>query len=125
MEKTEKRILIIDDDEYLLMCTRELLENEGYRVFVHNSGFGVASIVKLVHPDLVLLDMNMPGLSGQDIASRLQRDKETKDVPLVLYSSNDELCLREVVRRLGLPGYICKGDIPGLKQMVSLYLGPA
>jgi two-component system OmpR family response regulator len=122
MEPTRKKILIIDDDEKHLVTTQELLENEGYNVFIHNLGFGATNIIKNLQPDLVLLDVNMPGLSGTKLASILKSNEITKEIPLLLYSSNDENSLREAVLKLGIRGYICKGDIFNLREQVSFHL---
>jgi CheY-like chemotaxis protein len=125
MESRKKKILIIDDDECHLMATKELLENEGYNVFAHKQGFGATNTIKTLRPDLVLLDVNMPGLSGTNLATLLQSNDITKDIPVVFYSSNDENSLREAVRLHGIRGYICKGDIFNLRERVYFYLNNA
>ena len=67
MEPARKKILIIDDDAKHLLTTQELLKNEGYDVFIHHIGFGATNIIKNLQPDLILLDMNMPGLPGKSL----------------------------------------------------------
>lgn len=124
MEQTQKRILIIDDDEKHLFTTRELLENEGYEVFIHSLGFGATNIIKNLRPDLILLDVNMPGLSGERLTSLLKANRYTRDIPVVFYSSNDETSLRQAVAESGIEGYICKGDIFNLRNQVAFYLSP-
>ncbi|MFZ5906473.1 MAG: response regulator [Nitrospirota bacterium] len=118
----KRKILIIDDDEKHILTTREILENEGYEVYEHNLGFGSTNIIKEIQPDLVLLDMNMPGLSGEKLAALLKESRYVKGVPIVFYSSNDEQSLREAVRKTGIQGYICKGDMISLRDRVNFYL---
>ncbi|MDA8155383.1 MAG: response regulator [Actinomycetota bacterium] len=122
MEGRKKTILVIDDDEKLLMTTKELLENEGYKVLTHMRAFGATAAVGLIKPDLVLLDINMPGLSGDRLAYLLRSNEKTRDVPVVFYSSNDEDTLRRAVTTHKVSGYIAKGDIFDLRKKVSCYL---
>lgn len=123
MEETKKKVVIIDDDEKLLTTAKELLEEEGYDVATHQLAFGATNFIKKSNPDLVLLDINMPGLSGERFSRILLSNYETKDVPIVFYSSNDEDSLRKTVSEYGVKGYICKGDIFELKKKVDLYIG--
>jgi CheY-like chemotaxis protein len=124
MEQTKKRILIVDDDEKHLFTTRELLENEGYEVFIHSLGFGATNIIRNLQPDLILLDVNMPGLSGEKLTSLLKANGHIENIPVVFYSSNDETSLRQAVAKSGIQGYICKGDILHLRNQVAFYLSP-
>lgn len=120
-----KKIMVIDDDEQLLMITRELLEDAGYDVLTHRYGFGASSAVRASQPDLVLLDINMPALSGEKFAGIIQANEHTKHVSIVFYSSNDEDSLASSVAKYGVRGYICKGNIVELRRKVAAYLeGP-
>ena len=119
---TAKRILVIDDDNNHLIAVKEILEMEGHDVYTHNKPFGSTSLAKTLEPDLILLDVNMPGLSG-DSLSRLLRSHSKG--PIVFYSSNDEDSLRQLVRLHNVRGYICKGDLFGLREKVSRYLSSA
>jgi CheY-like chemotaxis protein len=120
---SNKRILIIDDDVAHLVSTRGLLEAEGYQVFTHTQGFGSTNLVKQLRPDLVLLDVNMPGLSGENLAEVLKANRSTHETAIVFYSSNDEDALRASVKRLGLNGYISKGNTAQLRSKISQLLG--
>ena len=123
MEDVRKKILIIDDDERHLIATKEILEVEGYNVVVQNGFYGITNLVAKLLPDLLLLDVNMPGLSGEMLSTLLLANNRTKDVPIVFYSSNDEDSLRNSVQKYGVAGYICKGDILDLRKKVVKYLG--
>ena len=76
-------------------------------------------MVKKAKPDLVLLDMNMPGLSGEKLSKVLHSKARTRDIPIVFYSSNDEDSLRRAVAECGVKGYIAKGDIFDLRKKVA------
>ena len=119
------RILIIDDDPTHLNAARGILEAEGYEVFTQSQPFGSTNTVIHVQPDLVLLDVNMPALSGDRLAEVLRANGRTRNVMLVLHSSNDEDHLRTTARRLGLDGYICKGSPSTLRAKVAALLPKA
>jgi CheY-like chemotaxis protein len=118
-----KRVLIIDDDQAHLETTRELLEDEGYAVDLQAGPFGATERIMVTRPDLVLLDVNMPALSGQTLLPILKGREQTKDTPVVLFSSNDEETLRSAALRLGAADWVCKGDIPGLLRTLKRVLG--
>jgi CheY-like chemotaxis protein len=122
MSVPKARFLVIDDDASHIHATRALLESEGYEVMTHNSGFGSTNLVVKLQPDLVLLDVNMPGLSGEDLSKLLGANPETSRVPVFFYSSNDEDLLRAAVARHGVFGYVCKGDPAMLRLKVDRFL---
>ncbi len=132
--KEQPTVLIIDDDPTHLYVTRELLEDEGLRVYCHEGAFGATRRFTEVNPDLVLLDVNMPGLAGDTLANIMRgaqkrrqasgrhRAEREREVPIVLFSSNDEDSLRNSVIKFGLSGYICKGDLGALRDRVRRFL---
>ena len=119
------KILIIDDDVKHLFTAQSLLEEEGYHVITHRNGFGATNLIKESAPALVLMDINMPGLSGEKLAKVILAQDSLRNVPIVFYSSNDEDSLRQSVARYGVTGYICKGDILDLKRKVAQYIDQA
>jgi two-component system OmpR family response regulator len=118
----KKKILMVDDDELHLYMAKELLQNEHVEVFAHRSGFGVTNLVRALKPDLVLLDVNMPALSGDRLATLLATNHDISKIPIVFYSSNDEESLREIAANCGVSGYVCKGNIAALRKKVGQYL---
>ena len=75
-----------------------------------------------LRPDLILLDVNMPGLAGDKLAELLKANCTTRELPIVFYSSNDEDVLRETVKRFGARGYISKGSVTSLRARVAQFL---
>jgi CheY-like chemotaxis protein len=118
----KKKILIIDDDVLHLEIAAEMLHGEQFEVIAHNDGSSVLDRVKTIQPDLVLLDINMPGVSGDGLAVLFRADAEISHIPLVFYSSYDEESLRKLVSEAGVRGYICKWNIGELQQKVKQYL---
>ncbi len=117
-----KKIMVIDDDDRILLTTKELLEMEGYDVVTFRYGFGATSAIRANQPDLVLMDINMPALSGENLSRLIRSNSHTRSVPIVFFSSNDEDSLRRSVDRYGVQGYICKGDIVELREKVHRYV---
>lgn len=114
----KKRILIVDDDKVQLQTTQSLLQNAGFEVITHDTPFCTTELIRTWRPDLVLLDVNMPGLGGDRLCALIRGNKriETK---IFFHSSNDEISLRQAVAQYGADDYICKGDISGLRRKVG------
>jgi DNA-binding response OmpR family regulator len=115
----KKRIIIIDDDINHLITTKGILEEDGYEVAIHQSPFGSTNAIRDFNPQLILLDINMPGLSGDKLSKLLKENDSTKNIPIIFYSSNDEDSLRMAVKEYGVYDYVCKGDILRLKRKIS------
>lgn len=114
----KKKILLVDDDNSQLSTTRALLELAGYEVTVHDTPFRTTEIIRTWQPDLVLLDVNMPGLAGDRLCSLIRSNRRISTA-IILHSSNDENSLRLAVEQHGADGYVCKGDIAGLRRKVA------
>ena len=112
------KVLIIDDDATHLLYTQEILEADGHQVLVNRTGFGSTLKVLKERPDLVLLDVNMPGLSGEAVAALLEPCRKDRPFSVLLYSSNDEESLRRTAAELGTHGYVMKGDPHALRAAV-------
>ena len=81
------RILVVDDEEDVLELARIILGAEGYRVITASSGEEALSIIRDSRPDLVLLDVVMPGLSGLDVCRQLKRDKNKRSIPVIMFTA--------------------------------------
>ena len=120
--RNKKKILIIDDDVLHLEIAAEILQDEQLEVIAHSDGASVLDRVKTVRPDLVLLDINMPGVSGDELVALVRADAKISHIPLVYYSSYDEDTLRKLVSASGASGYICKWNIGELQKKVKQHL---
>jgi DNA-binding NtrC family response regulator len=84
------RILLVDDDATNLDVLRHTLDGRGYRLFVTRSGESAIDVARRVHPELVLLDVVMPGIDGYETCRRLKDDPETREAAVIFLSSLDE-----------------------------------
>ncbi|SHJ17457.1 CheY chemotaxis protein or a CheY-like REC (receiver) domain [Malonomonas rubra DSM 5091] len=119
----QKTVLIIDDDESHLLTAKGIIEGLGFRVVMHNSPFRTTETVLKTKPDMLLIDVNMPALPGDQLCSLLRDEPELTSLPIYLYSSNDEDILRESAVKYQADGYICKGSISALRAKVQFELG--
>lgn len=78
-----KNILIVDDEKDVLMVLEKGLTAEGYSVITASNGNEAIDLAKSRHPDLVILDVLMPGMDGGEVARKLKDVLETKDIPVV------------------------------------------
>lgn len=107
------RILLIEDDESLARVVEEAIRREGWEIRTLNNGFQIVTEVGRFAPDLLLLDINMPGFRG-DAAARLlaqvSRKHGTKQVPVMILSALDDNRLQAITENINAIGYIQKSN---------------
>jgi len=84
-----KSILIVDDDELVIKTIRPVLMSHGYSVLTAINGEDGLYIVKHQKPDLVILDVILPGIKGRDVCKLIKEDKATQDIPVIFLTSKD------------------------------------
>ena len=82
-----KRILVVDDKNELLHLMRRVLEDEQYQVSILQEGRDAFARVKNQLPDLLILDLKLGAVSGQDILKQLKNDNVTADIPVIVYTA--------------------------------------
>ncbi|HSJ57364.1 MAG TPA: response regulator [Anaerolineae bacterium] len=80
-------VLIVDDDRNNLHLLSRILESRGYTVCAADSGAAALRSVHASPPDLILLDIVMPGMSGLDVCARLKEDERTRDIPVLFVTA--------------------------------------
>lgn len=103
--QTGQRILVVDDEANIRTLLRQELEDAGYRVTEAADGAQALRQVRQALPDLIILDIRMPGLSGLDVTSVLKNDPHTADIPILMLSIIRD---RELGIRLGADDYLTK-----------------
>jgi len=84
-----KSILIIDDDPGLVKTVKPILLNKGYSVLTANTGEKGIQIAKKQLPDLVILDVILPGVKGREVCAQLKEDKDTQKIPIIFLTAKD------------------------------------
>ena len=103
-----KRAVVVDDDEAMGPAIRTLLEPEGITVEV--LGDAQAALPELLRaaPDLVILDVNMPGMSGWELCAILRRQSATRSIPILFLTGRLEIKDRITAMQLGGSDYLAK-----------------
>ena len=84
---TQKKILIVEDDNFLRSLTAKRLEKEGYVVAVAVDGESALVTAQDEQPDLILLDLLLPGLDGFGVLGKLKAHNDLKKVPVIVFSN--------------------------------------
>ena len=106
------RILIVDDSPVDAQNLKNILIDAGHLVTVATSGTDGVSKAKASPPDLIMMDVNMPGLDGFSAARQLMQDVGTKGIPVVLVTSKNQKADRVWAQMLGVKGYVTKPYTP-------------
>ena len=101
----KRRILIVDDDPHLLTFLTEVISHAGYDTVTAASGEQALQVVAAGEPDLALLDITMPGMSGLELAARLKADTS---VPFMFLSAVDDSESARQAAAHGAVGYLVK-----------------
>jgi CheY-like chemotaxis protein len=78
-----KKIMIVDDEENFLELMINLLQNQGFEVIPAENGRQCLDRLREVKPDLILMDMMMPGMSGKETTQKIREDPRTKDIKII------------------------------------------
>jgi CheY-like chemotaxis protein len=105
---TAKRILVIDDQFLIRDLLRHLLEADGHHVFVAISGKEGLAVARALPLDLILLDVDMPGLSGLEVCAELKRETETAHVPVLFVSGRRSAHDLQQMTAVGAAGFLPK-----------------
>jgi len=90
-DRSQKSILIVDDTPENLTVLRQILNEQGYRVRPALSGEIALKTIRADLPDLILLDIVMPGMDGYEVCAKLKADKATRDIPVIFISALKEI----------------------------------
>ncbi len=105
-------ILVVDDEEDILELLRYNLSREGYQVSCTTSGEKTLKLVKTETPDLIILDLMLPGMDGLEVARRLKDNDNTKNVPIVMLTAKGEEADIVTGLELGADDYVTKPFSP-------------
>lgn len=111
-------VMIVDDDPMILQVTGAVLERRGHRVIRRSSSIGTSVAISREQPDVLLLDVNMPGLSGDRLAKLVPAGARAPVV--ILYSGIFQPELEELARACGAAGVIAKtGELTHLVEQLE------
>lgn len=103
-----QKILIVDDDDTIILVFRTHLTKAGYTVETAVDGVDALAKIPVFKPDLILLDINMPRMSGFELAKRLKENPETKSIPIFIMTSLKQEANIKKGYDLGIEEYLTK-----------------
>jgi len=103
-----KRILLIEDEANILEAIGFLLSREGWEVQGHGKGESALAEIARVSPDIVVLDVMLPGRSGLEILRDLRADPATRDLPVLMLTAKGQAKDREQAMALGANAFLTK-----------------
>lgn len=105
---TKPVILLIEDDPLSASLVELLLNHEGYQVLTATNGFHGLRMAQASPPDLILLDLMLPGIDGFEVLNRLRADPQTAAVPVIILSAKSQPSDKRTAARIGANAYLSK-----------------
>jgi two-component system cell cycle response regulator DivK len=119
-----KTILIVEDNELNMKLFNDLLEAHGYRVVQTRSGLDAVSLAREHHPNLILMDIQLPEVSGKDVTKWLKEDEHLKAIPVIAITAFAMKGDEEGILEAGCNAYLSKPiSIAKFLETVRHYLG--
>ena len=103
-----RRVLVVDDERAIRLLCRVNLAASGMDVLEAEDGRSGLELARKERPDLVLLDVMMPGVDGWTVARELAADEETRDIPVVFLTARADAADKRMGEQLGGVGYVVK-----------------
>lgn len=103
-----KKILIVEDNELNLKLFRDLLGAHGFETFETKDGLNVPSLTREIKPDLILMDIQLPEISGFDITRNLKAEEDLKHIPVIAVTAFAMKDDEERILNAGCEAYISK-----------------
>ena len=101
-------VLLIEDEPNIIEAIRFLLSREGWQVATHGDGADAVETVRRVRPDLLILDVMLPGRSGMDILRDLRGDAEWRSLPVLMLTARGQARDRDMAERAGVSRFMTK-----------------
>ena len=120
---TKKKILAVDDDATALGALRQILVQKGYEVSTAPNGHEALKVLAASAPDLVILDVSMPGMTGYDVCRKIRQDPKTQDLPVIFLTAKGMLVDMTEGEEAGSDLYLIKPVLATkLLNMVGMFL---
>ena len=104
----KKKALVVDDNGNNLLLEKDLMEVAGFEVFEAEDASSGIAIARKEKPDIIIMDMRLPDMSGFEAAKILRQDKETRNIPIVFVTASVMAEGREAIKNITNSGFIGK-----------------
>jgi two-component system cell cycle response regulator DivK len=124
VQQAAKTVLIVEDNELNMKLFHDLLDAHGYRTLQTRSGIDALKLARDHRPNLILMDIQLPEVSGLEVTKWLKDDEELRDIPVIAVTAFAMKGDEERIRRGGCEAYISKPiSIGTFLETVRRYLG--
>ncbi|MGD9650436.1 MAG: response regulator [Dongiaceae bacterium] len=121
--KTVKRILVVEDNEMNMKLFNDLLEVTGYEVMQSRNGYDAMEQAKKQKPDLVLMDIQLPEVTGTEVIKWFKADPDLKDIPVIAVTAHAMKEEERRIRESGCEYYMTKPiSLPHFLETVAKFL---
>ena len=103
-----KHVILVEDESNIIAAIRFLLTREGWKVDTHGNGADAADVIRSLDPDLVILDVMLPGKSGFDILEEIRNHDQTADLPVLMLTARGQSRDREMAEKAGVSRFMTK-----------------
>jgi len=104
----KEKILIVEDDKDILKMVEYNLKKEGYRTVYARDGEDAIEMAHSEHPDLILLDLMLPGIDGLEVCKQLKKESKTASIPVIMVTAKSQESDKVVGLELGADDYVTK-----------------
>ena len=105
-----KKILLVEDEEIMIDLLQKKLTKEGYEISVARDGEEGLKAMREVKPDLILLDIIMPKIGGFEVMEEMGKDKNLKDIPVIVISNSGQPVEIDKAQKLGAKDWLIKTE---------------
>lgn len=123
--KEKKKILIVDDNNDVITTYGVVLKRLGYEVSVAYNGNECINKIKEEKPDMVILDVFLPGLSGSEVCRLIKKEFQTKDIPVVAITASMSKITKKRMDEVGADCFLLKPiDVTDLSRVIKKFIAP-
>ncbi|AVX04445.1 response regulator [Maritalea myrionectae] len=120
-----KTVMIVEDNELNMKLFNDLLESRGYRTIQTRNGMEALDLAKAHHPDLILMDIQLPEVSGLVVTKWIKEDEALRSIPVIAVTAFAMKGDEERILEGGCEGYISKPiSLPHFLQTIEGFIGP-
>ena len=121
-----ERVLVVDDEPDVLLLCRLNLEQQGFHVLVASNGRSALDLLRDEKPDVLVLDLMMPGMTGYDVLEAIRADEQLPETPILVLTAKSLQADRVRTAELGASAFLTKPFLPSeLCDLVRSLAGPA
>ncbi len=108
MRNTDKTILVCDDEPLIIEIIQYITDKSNYRIITADNGRDALLVAREQRPDLIVLDVNMPEMTGYEVCEELKSNEDTKDIIIVILTANVQVKDYEKSKQIGADEFIGK-----------------